>query len=81
MKRLSTEPTKEKPKGQNMYYQVTFWKNIENNDESKADAQTIMAFAHKTGFGVTSLKLQAEQPQVVYQQEPYIEPEAEVEPA
>ena len=46
-----------------MYYHVTLWKNIKDNDESKADTQTIMGFANKVGMGVSSLKIQAEQQQ------------------
>lgn len=65
-------------KGANMFYHVTFWKKIPDNDASKKDVQTIVAFSGKEGFGITSIKLQPEQ-QVVYQPEQQFieEPEAE----
>ena len=63
-----------------MYYHVTLWKEIKDNNESKNDTQTIMGFAHKTGFGVTKLQLQPDQQDVQqYYPEPQ-QPEPEVDP-
>lgn len=49
-----------------MYYHAILWKDIKDNNASKDDVQTIMGFVAKTGFGVTSLKLQAEPAQPQY---------------
>jgi len=65
-----------------MYYHVTLWKDIKDNDASKTDVQTIMGFCAKAGFGVTSMKLQAEpvaQPQ--YAEPEYVDEPQEGEPA
>lgn len=63
-----------------MYYQVSFWKNIKGNDDTKKHTQEIMAFAHKMGYGVSSLNLVAQQVQAPQPQQEYVEEYAEDEP-